>query len=58
MDHRLDMNKFLTLAVILLIAWAVLRLALAVTGAFLNLLWIVAVILTILWFIGKIRGNR
>ena len=58
MDHRLDMNKFLTLAVILLIAWAVLRLALAVTGAFLHLLWIVAVILTILWFIGKIRGNR
>ena len=58
MDHRLDMNKFLTLAVILLIAWAVLRLALAVTGAFLHLLWIVAVILTILWVIGKIRGNR
>lgn len=51
------MNKVLILAVFLLILWVVLRVALAVTGAFLHLLWIVAVILAVLWLFGKLRGK-
>lgn len=51
------MSKILILSVILLIAWIVLHLALAVTGAFLHLLWIIAVILAIVWIVGKLRGN-
>jgi len=49
--------KLLSLAIFLLILWAVLKLALAVTGVFLHILWIVAVILFVFWLIGKLRGN-
>ena len=50
--------KLLSLAIFLLILWAVLKLALAVTGAFLHILWIVAVILFVFWLIDKLRGNK
>ena len=50
--------KLLSLAVFLLILWAVLKLALAVTGVFLHLLWIVAVILFVFWLIGKLKGEK
>lgn len=49
--------KLLILAAFLLILWVVLRLALALTGAFLHLIWIAAVIIAIIWLIGKIRGK-
>ncbi len=52
------MNKLLGLAVFLLILWVVLRVALAVTGAFLHLLWIVAIVLAALWLLGKLRGFK
>lgn len=52
------MSKILVLAVFLLILWVILRVALAVTGAFLHLLWIAAVILAVMWLIGKIRGKN
>lgn len=52
------MSKILVLAVFLLILWVILRVALAVTGAFLHLLWIAAVILAAMWLIGKIRGKN
>ncbi|MEO5915858.1 MAG: hypothetical protein ABIS50_16600 [Luteolibacter sp.] len=51
------MNSLLGTAVFLLILWVVLRIALAVTGAFLHLLWIVALVLAVLWVYGKIRGK-
>ncbi len=51
------MSKLLLLAFLLLIIWVVLRVALAVTGVFLNVIWVIAVILAILWLIGKIRGK-
>jgi hypothetical protein len=53
-----SMSKLLIIAVLLLIAWVVLRLALALTGAFLHLLWIIAVVLAVMWLIGKIRGTK
>ncbi len=49
--------KLLSLAIFLLVLWLVLRLALAMTGAFLHIIWILAVILFIFWLIGKFRGG-
>ncbi len=51
------MSKLLILAILLAIAWVVLRVALAVTGVFLHLLWIIAVVLVVLWLVGKLRGK-
>ena len=51
------MSKVLGLAIFLLILWVVLRVALAITGAFLHLLWIGAIILAVLWLFGKLRGS-
>ena len=52
------MSKLLSLAVFLLIAWIVLRVALAVTGVFLHALWIIAIILMVMWLLGKMRGSK
>jgi hypothetical protein len=52
------MNALVWLAVLLIIAWLVLKLALAVTSGMLHLLWIAAVIMFIMWAIGKMRGTR
>ena len=52
------MSKLLVLAVFLLILWVILRVALAVTGVFLHLLWIFAIILAVLWLVGKLRGSK
>jgi hypothetical protein len=52
------MNKILIAAVFLLVLWVVLRVTLAVTGIFLHLLWIIAIILGVLWLLGKIRGAK
>lgn len=51
------MSKVLILAIFLLVLWVVLRVALAVTGLFLHLLWIFAIILAVMWLIGKLRGK-
>ena len=57
LSKKKPMSKLLLLAAFLLILWAVLRLALAITGVFLHLLWIAAVIIAVFWIIGKIRGK-
>ncbi|HEX8296284.1 MAG TPA: hypothetical protein VF593_08285 [Chthoniobacteraceae bacterium] len=46
------------LAVLLVIAWFVLRMALAITSGVLHLLWIAAIIMFVLWAFGKIRGKK
>jgi hypothetical protein len=51
------MSKLLLLSFLLLVIWVVMRVALAVTGIFLHVLWIIAVILAILWLVGKLRGK-
>lgn len=51
------MNKLLILAILLVIIWVILRVALALTGAFLHLLWIIAVVIFIVWLINKLRGK-
>jgi hypothetical protein len=52
------MNKFLVLAIFLMILWLVLRVALALTGVFLHLIWILAIVFAVLWLFGKLRGSR
>lgn len=51
------MSSLLGTALFLLILWVVLRVALAVTGVFLHLLWIIAIVLAVLWVVGKLRGK-
>ena len=48
------MNFLPLVAILLLIIWVVARLVLAVTGFFLHLLWIGALLLFVLWLIRKI----
>lgn len=52
------MSKLLALAIFLVILWVVLRIALALTGAFLHLLWIGAVVLAVMWLLGKLKGKK
>lgn len=51
------MSYLLSLAVLLLVIWVILKVALALTGVFLHLLWIIAVILAVLWVVRKLRGS-
>ena len=52
------MSKLLGLAVFLLIVWIVLRLVLATTALFLHALWIIAIVLVVMWLIGKLSGGK
>ena len=52
------MRGLLILAVFLVIAWVILRIALAVTGAVLHLLWIAAIVLAVIWLIDLVSGKR
>ncbi len=52
------MSKLLAIAIFLLILWVILRVALALTGVFLHVLWILAIILAVMWLIGKFRGGK
>lgn len=52
------MSKLLGLAAFLLILWVILWVALKITGLFLHLLWVAAIILFVVWLVGKIRGKK
>lgn len=51
------MKSLLVIAIFLMILWLILRVALAITGVALHLLWVAAVILAVLWLFGKLRGS-
>ena len=48
---------FIWFALVLLITWVVLRVALAVTGLALHLLWIAAIISLVFWVMTRAAGN-
>jgi hypothetical protein len=50
------MNAIAGLALLLLIIWVVLRVALAITSGVLHLLWIAAIIMLVVWAVGRLRG--
>ena len=47
------MNSLIWFAVLLVIIWIVARVFLAVTGALLHVLWIIAIIALIVWAVKK-----
>lgn len=51
------MNAIVWLAAVLLILWVALRLALAITSGLLHLLWIAALIMFVIWIVGKLRRS-
>lgn len=57
MRDSAGMNPLLILAILLVLAWVVLRVALAVTGFFLHLLWIAAIVLAVVWLIRKLASK-
>lgn len=50
-------HTLLWLAIVLVIGWVVLRVALAMTGMALHLLWIAAIILFVIWLFNLVRGR-
>jgi hypothetical protein len=52
------MNKLLGIAVFLVTAWLILRIALAITSGLIHLLWIVALVLGAMWIVGKLRPKK
>ena len=50
-------HGILILAVLLLIAWVILRVALAVASAVFHLLWIAAIVLAVMWLFGVLRRS-
>ena len=49
------MNSLIWFAVLLVVIWIVARVFLAVTGALLHVLWIIAIIALIVWAVKKMR---
>ena len=49
-------HMLILVAVVLVIVWVVLRVALAVTSVALHILWILAIIFAIIWLINRLRG--
>jgi hypothetical protein len=47
------MNSLIYLAILLVVIWLVAVIVVKVTGFFLHLLWIAAVVLFVIWLIGK-----
>ena len=54
----MKMKALIAIALLLIIAWVVLRIALAITSGLLNLLWIVALVMLVMWVWEKIRPKR
>lgn len=52
----MKMRAIIAIAILLMIAWVVLRIALAVTSGLLHLLWIVALVFFALWVWDKLSG--
>ncbi len=51
-------NSLIWLALFLFVLWIVLRLALAVSGGLLHLLWIGAIIFALIWLFRIVSGHR
>ncbi len=52
------MRSLLYIAILLVVIWVIARVVGFVAGAMLNLLWIVALILLVIWLFGLITGRR
>jgi hypothetical protein len=52
------MRSLLYIAILLIIIWAVARLVAGVAGALLNILWIVALVMLVIWLFGLVTGRN
>jgi hypothetical protein len=52
-----DMQNLIWIALVLIVIWAVARLVAGVAGVLLNLLWIAAIVLLLIWLFGVITGS-
>lgn len=52
------MNYLIWIAVALAVIWVVARVIAGIAGALLNLLWIVAIIVLVVWLFGVLTGRR
>lgn len=53
-----SVSSWLWLALLLIVLWIVLRVALAITSGLLHLLWIGAIIFAAVWLFRYITGHR
>lgn len=51
------MRNLIWIAIALVVIWVVARVIAGIAGMLLNLLWIVAIIVFVIWLWGVIRGN-
>jgi hypothetical protein len=54
---HMKMKGLIAIALLLIVAWVVLRVALAVTSGLLHVLWIVAIIMLCVWAWGQLRAK-
>lgn len=52
------MNNLVWIAVALVVVWIVARLIAGIAGALLNLLWILAIIVFVVWLFNVLTGKR
>lgn len=52
------MRHLIWIAVLLVVIWVIARLIAGIAGALLNLLWIVAIIVFVVWLFGLLTGRR
>jgi hypothetical protein len=51
------MRHLIWIAVLLVVIWVIARLIAGIAGALLNLLWIVAIIVFVVWLFGLVTGR-
>jgi hypothetical protein len=53
----MKMKALIVIALLLMVAWVVLRVALAITSGLLHLLWIAAIVMAIIWAWRQVRSK-
>jgi hypothetical protein len=52
------MRNLIWIAIALVVVWVVARVIAGIAGALLNLLWILAIIIFVVWLFGVLTGGR
>lgn len=52
------MRHLIWIAIALVVIWVIARLIAGIAGALLNLLWVLAIIVFIVWLFGVVTGKR
>jgi hypothetical protein len=52
------MRHLIWIAILLVVIWVIARLIAGIAGALLNLLWIVAIVVFVIWLFGVVTGRK